>query len=66
MAERQRNRAVVFTEGSAEPTRDSMGNPTVTVRGTFSQEGYSQTSTLHLSYPASLLMFEELREALAL
>jgi hypothetical protein len=60
MAERMRNRSVVFTDASAEATVDSKGNRTVTVRGHFTEDGYSQTNTLHLSEDAAQALFQQL------
>lgn len=63
MAERKRNRAVLFTKAVAEATQDSKGNPTVTVKGNFSSDGYSQTNTLHLTQEAAVYLLRSLQGA---
>lgn len=65
MSERKRNRSVVFTGAEAEATQDSAGEPTVTVKGHFTEAGYSQTNTLHLSVDAAYALLFALDETVS-
>lgn len=64
MTERKRNRAVLFTQAQAEATKDSAGNSTVTILAKFSQDGYSQTNTVHLTQEAAEALMRTLRGVL--
>jgi hypothetical protein len=55
----------VFTGAEAEATQDSAGEPTVTVKGHFTEAGYSQTNTLHLSVDAAYALLFALDETVS-
>jgi hypothetical protein len=64
VSERKRNRSVVFTSATAEATEDGDGDMTVTVHGTFTHGGYTQTTSIHLDLDAAYALLRELDNVL--
>lgn len=58
--ERQVNLSVKNNEARAIPTRDRVGNKTVTIQGTFRYGRQSSTNTVHLDREAAMSLYRQL------